>query len=145
MLLLFIAIISTHPTGVRTVKATPCDVIDVRLAIGMSTILQFDEEPSLTFHADDQHFLLKNHENAKRSIAIIPSMKESDVRPLFQNRETAPGGAVLADALDRAYRTNLFVFFKSSTRLMFRLRFVEKSAADYVLKVNQVYAKGCAL
>ncbi len=139
-------VITALPSGVRTVEATPCEVVDVKLSVGMSTLLQFDSEPSLTFHADDQHFILKADPSAKRSIAIIPNIKEQEVRRLFTSEnEKWPSSRSIAEALDRAYRTNLFVFFKSSTRLMFRLRFVDKAEADYVLRVKEVYRKGCSL
>jgi hypothetical protein len=62
-----------------------------------------------------------------------------------ESERSFPGGQALAEALDRVYRTNLFVFFKGSTRLMFRLRFVEKNQADYVLRVKQIFQKGCSL
>jgi len=145
MIVLMILALTALPSGVRTVEATPCEVIDVKLSTGMSTLLQFDDEPSLTFHADDQHFLLKADASAKRSIAIIPNIKEQEVRRLFPDSDRWPSSRAIAEALDRSYRTNLFVFFKSSTRLMFRLRFVDKPDADYVLKIKQVFGKGCSL
>ncbi len=114
--------------------------------MGMSTLLQFDDEPQLTFHADDQRFLIKSHESAKRTLIIMPRIKETDFRQLFSSETNAyPSGKVIADALDRNFRTNLFVFFRGNRRLMFRLRFVEKAEADYVLRVKEIFAKGCAL
>jgi len=142
-MIFFALILNISDIGVRRVEATACKVVDVRLSVGMSTLLEFDQEPTLTFHADDQHFSLKNSESAKRSLAIIPNIREQDVRSLFPNTDFPPGGAILADALDRTYRTNLFVFFKGSGRLMFQLRFVDKSKADYVLKIKQVFRKDC--
>jgi len=144
MILVALALIINLPSGVRAIEATSCEIVDVRLSPGMSTILQFDEEPNLTFHADDQHFIIKTDPAAKRSLAIIPNIKEQEVRRLFQTEsESWPSSRAIAEALDRAYRTNLFVFFKSQNRLLFRLRFVDKSEADYVLRIRQVYRKGC--
>lgn len=144
MIWITLALIINLPSGVRAIEATSCEIVDVRLSPGMSTILQFDEEPNLTFHADDQHFIVKTDPAAKRSLAIIPNVKEQEVRRLFHAESEAwPSSRAIAEALDRAYRTNLFVFFKSQNRLLFRLRFVDKSEADYVLRIRQVYRKGC--
>ena len=144
MIWIAFSLILNLPNGVRTIEATSCEIIDVRLSPGMSTLLQFDEEPNLTFHADDQHFLVKADATAKRSLAIIPNIKEQEVKRLFNlDSETWPSSRAIAEALDRAYRTNLFVFFKSQNRLLFRLRFVDKAEADYVLKIKQTYRKGC--
>jgi hypothetical protein len=144
MIWIAFSLIMSLPSGVRTIEATSCEIIDVRLSPGMSTILQFDEEPNLTFHADDQHFIVKADPTAKRSLAIIPNIKEQEVRRLFNSdSDSWPSSKAIAEALDKAYQTNLFVFFKSQNRLLFRLRFVDKSAADYVLRIRQIYRKGC--
>ncbi len=146
-MLLLLFLLANHPSGVRTIQANPCDIVDVKLSVGQSTLLQFDEEPTLTFHADDTHFLLKNHDAAKRTLAIIPVIRDQDIQKVFGEigPPRVPVGKAFSDALDRHYRTNLFVFLKSSSRLMFRLRLVEKSASDYVLRIKQVYRKGCSL
>lgn len=144
MIWIALSITLAMPSGVRAIEASSCDIVDVRLSPGMSTILQFDEEPNLTFHADDQHFIVKTDPAAKRSLAIIPNIKEAEVKRLFpSDSEGWPSSRAIAEALDKAYRTNLFVFFKSQNRLLFRLRFVDKSEADYVLRIRQIYRKGC--
>jgi len=139
IVLLFAVQLVTAPGGVRIVNASPCDVTDVNLSLGMSALLQFDTDPTLTFHADEEHFLVKSSESAKRTIAIIPHIKESELRQISSSESRLP----TAGELDRALRTNLFVFFKSGSRLIFRLRFVEKDRADYVLRIRQVVKKGC--
>jgi len=146
-MLLLLFLLSNHLSGVRTIQASPCDIVDVKLSVGQSTLLQFDEEPTLTFHADDQHFLLKNHESAKRSLAIIPVIRDQDIQRIFgdTSSQRVPVGKAFSESLDRHYRTNLFVFLKSSSRLMFRLRLVEKSESDFVVRIKQVYRKGCGL
>lgn len=125
------------PGGVRIVNASPCDVIDVNLSLGMSALLQFDTDPTLTFHADEDHFLVRSSDSAKRTIAIIPHVKETELRQISESRIPS------ASELDRTFRTNLFVFFKSGSRLIFRLRFVEKDRADYVLRIRQIVKRGC--
>jgi len=139
-------LVAAHGGGVRKVDATPCDVVDVNLSLGMSVLLQFDSDPSLTFHADEEHFLVRTTDSAKRTIAIIPHVKEEELRKLFRSEGgefLLPSQNQVAAVLDKSLRTNLFVFFKNSTRLMFRLRFVEKDRADYVVRVRQTYKKGC--
>ncbi len=131
--------------GVRVVKATSCDIIDVHVSLGMSVLLQFDSTPSLTFHADEEHFLVRSSDSAKRTLAIIPHVKEEELRRLTRQDEALPSGASLSKLLDRIFRTNLFVFFKNSSRLLFRFKFVEKERADYVLRIKQIYRKGCEL
>ena len=83
MITLFILLISIPLNGVRVIEASACDVTDVKLSAGLSTLLQFDEEPKLSFHADPEHFLLKTDEAAKRSLAIIPHIKDQDLKQLI--------------------------------------------------------------
>ena len=61
------ALLVTNPGGVRVINASPCDVVDVNLSLGMSALLQFDTDPTLTFHADEDHFLVRSSESAKRT------------------------------------------------------------------------------
>lgn len=136
------AVIISAPGGVRAVSASPCDVIDVNLSLGMSALLQFDTDPTLTFHADEDHFLVRSSDSAKRTIAVIPHIKENELRQITHG-DSGDSRLPSASELDRTFRTNLFVFFKGGSRLIFRLRFVEKDRADYVVRVRQSVKKGC--
>src|SRR5690554_6716780 len=107
------------PVGVREVEATSCEVIRVNLAMGMTTQIVFEQSPTLTLHADEQHFKIRTNEDAERSIAIIPQVENSTISRLFpQGQEDAgpaiPSQQALAGRLDETLRTNLFVFFKNS-------------------------------
>ena len=139
-------LVSANTPGVRVVDTSPCDVVDIYLSLGMSVLLQFDSDPTLTFHADEEHFIVRSSESAKRTIAIIPHVKEEEIRKLFRSENEEfhlPSTALVASTLDKTLRTNLFVFFKNSTRFIFRLRFVEKEKADYVVRIRQTFKKGC--
>lgn len=132
------------PDGVRHIKATPCDVVDIRLSLGMSTLLQFDLAPSLSFHADEKHFDIRSTDSAKRVLAIIPKISSGELEKILGSHETASPGFI-AKRLDEYFRTNLFVFFKDSSRLIFRLRFTSKDKADYVVHIQQIFKEGCVL
>jgi len=138
-------LIAAHPNGVRNVEATSCDVIRINVSLGMTTVLDLTQvgEPTVTLHTDEERFILRTHENAKRSIAILPQVSEQEVRMLSRNSNQVLSGRALANTLDRTFRTNLFVFFKSNARLIFQLRFVEKTRADYVVRIKQSYKKEC--
>ncbi|MDB5038596.1 MAG: hypothetical protein JWQ35_2124 [Bacteriovoracaceae bacterium] len=146
--LAFLFLISL-PRGVREVTATSCEVIRLNVALGMTSQLIFDEPPTLTLHADEEHFKVKTTPEAKRSIAIIPFVDSATLAQLFQSRREEnviiPSPRVLAERLDAAYHTNLFVFFKNSNQLMFELRFVEKPKVDFILNVRQAFRKDCQL
>lgn len=132
-------------TGVREIKATGCDIVRVNVSLGMTTVLDLADvgEPTLTLHADEEHFILKTHENAKRSIAILPQVTEQDLRKIFSQEGYSQAEPQLSQGLDKAFRTNLFVFFKNNQRLMFQLRFVPKTKADYVLRIRPEFKGGC--
>lgn len=132
-------------TGVREVKATGCDIVRVNVSLGMTTVLDLADvgEPTLTLHADEEHFILKTHENAKRSIAILPQVTEQDLRKIFSQENYSKAEPQLSQSLDKVFRTNLFVFFKNNQRLMFQLRFVPKANADYVLRIRPEFKGGC--
>lgn len=135
-------------TGVREVKATGCDIIRVNVSLGMTTVLDLADvgEPTVTLHADEEHFILRTHENAKRSIAVLPQVTEADLRKILNDQDqSSKSDSQLASGLDRAFRTNLFVFFKNNQRLMFQLRFVQKSKADYVLRIRPEFKGTCRI
>ncbi len=138
------------PIGVREVKATSCQVIPVYLSPGLTTQLIFEQAPVLSLHADDQHFKVHTNEAAPRSIAIIPNIDSQTVSQLFPQQSpgstpTIPSSRELVKKLDQNLRTNLFVFFKRSNQLMFELKFVEKSKADYIIHIKQTFSQECVL
>lgn len=145
--MLFGLIVAASSDGVRHIKATPCDVVDVHLSLGMSTLLQFDLPPTLSFHADEERFDIKTTDSAKRVIAIIPKISSGELERILSTDPSQMSATpkVIARKLDEYFRTNLFVFFKDSTRLIFRLRFTTKDEADYVVHIQQVFKEGCVL
>lgn len=131
--------------GVRKVSATPCEVVDVRVALGQSTLLEFEMPPQMSFHADKEHFEIQSTDSANRVLAIIPKVSSSEIQNLIAGGASASTPRALAKLLDEYFKTNLFVFFKNSSRLIFRLRFSTKDEADYVVSVKQIFKEGCAL
>jgi hypothetical protein len=114
----------------------------------MTTVLDFARvgEPRVTLHADPTHFILQSDESAKRSLAIIPTVTDQVIQRLFTDSNgefSNPNQVQLARRLDENLKTNLFVFFPSGVRMMFELRFVEKSKADYVLAIQYKAKGGC--
>lgn len=133
-------------SGVREVRASACDVIPVRLSLGITTQLIFDRKPSLSLLADQKHFKIESAPTVPRSLAIIPQFESNELEALSQSQEaTVPSKKVLAQRLDLHFRTNLFVFFSQSGQLMFELRFVPPENADYVLKIREEFSQECQL
>jgi len=131
--------------GVREVEATSCDVIRVNLGLGMTTQIVLEQEPEVTLFADKKHFKVNTNSSAPRSLAIIPFISSNEVDVFRNEAGRLPEEKSLAAALDKSFKTNLFVFFKNNNQLMFELRFVEKSRADYILKVKQIFKESCVL
>ncbi|MCB0390902.1 MAG: hypothetical protein KDD58_06420 [Bdellovibrionales bacterium] len=131
--------------SVREVNNTSCDVIPIRLGLGVTTQLIFEQEPKVTLYADKAHFKISTNELSPRSLAIIPFIEKSEIENFRNSKGDIPGNEYLAKMFDKSFRTNLFVFFKNNNQLMFELRFVEKKQADYIVKVNQKFDKGCLL
>ena len=144
MNLILFALILAHDSGVREITATPCDVVKVNVALGMSTVLDLSDvgEPTLTLVADETHYHIKTHENARRSIAILPAIQSDEIQRLTSSSGNSNPSAV-ALLLDQTFQTNLFVYFKSNTRMIFQLRWVEKPKVDYVVKVRQTFRREC--
>lgn len=140
-----IVISATNSGGVREIKATACDISRINVGVGMTTQIVFDSEPTMTLMADQQHFLVQGSKGAKRSIAIIPRIDPGEIKALWPDSMRLPTMAETIAAVDRAFRTNLFVFFNNSRQLMFELRFVEKPKVDFVVRVQEVFKKGCPL
>src|SRR4051812_6982329 len=94
------------PIGVREVKATSCEVIQLNVALGMTSQIVFEEPPTLTLHADEQHFKIRANKDAPRSIAIIPYVDPQAVSQLFHSESggapVIPSGFALAKKLDEA-------------------------------------------
>lgn len=144
--MLFFLILGDLPEGVRDVTATSCQVVRVNLALRMTTQIVFEQPPSLTLHADEQHFKIRTNEEAKRSIAIIPHIESSTIEQVTSGSQAQNlSQKELAKRLDEALRTNLFVFFNRSNQLMFELRFVEKDKADYIVNVKQDFNQECKI
>ncbi len=131
--------------GVRQVSSTSCDAIRVNLGLGMTTQIVFEQEPKVTLYADKTHFKINTNSTSPRSLAVIPFVDMNELNHFRDAKGKLPAAGLLAGHLDKSFRTNLFVFFENNNQLMFELRFVEKSKADYVLKVNQVYNRDCSL
>lgn len=131
--------------GVREVEATSCDVIRVNVGLGMTTQIVLEQEPEVTLFADKKHFKVNTNSSAPRSLAIIPFVDSNEIEVFRNSSGHLPGPKDLATALDKSFKTNLFVFFKNQNQLMFEMRFVEKAKADYILKVKQVFRENCVL
>jgi len=133
--------------GVREVRATSCDIVRINLALGMTTQLMFETAPTMTLHADEEHFKIRSSADAKRSIAIVPFVDQATIAQLTGQHVNglSLSPALFAKKLDEALRTNLFVFFKNGSQFMFEMRFVEKSKADYIVSVRQSFTKDCLL
>lgn len=133
------------PSGVRRVSSTSCKAVPVRLALGMTTQIVLDQEPKVTLFADQRHFKIVTNPTSPRSLAVIPVVEPQEL-DAFRGRDgNLPGPAALANALNRSFKTNLFVFFDNNNQLMFDLNFVEKARADYILKVSEIFDGSCEL
>lgn len=99
----------------------------------------------MTLFADKKHFKVITNASSPRSLAIIPVIESTELDVFRDPKGNIPAPAALASALDRNFKTNLFVFFDNNNQLMFDLQFVEKQKADYILKVSQVFNGGCEL
>lgn len=130
---------------VRTVSSSSCQVIHVNLALDLTTQIVLEQEPKVTLYADKKHFKVITNASSPRSLAIIPVVESTELDLLRNPKGGLPAPPALASALDRSFKTNLFVFFDNNNQLMFELRFVEKEKADYILKVTQVFSGGCEL
>ena len=130
---------------VRSVSKSSCQVIQVHTAIDMTTQIILEQEPKTTLYADKKHFKVITNATSPRSLAIIPVVESTELDVFRNVKGGLPSPAELASALDRSFKTNLFVFFDNNNQLMFELRFVEKEKADYILKVTQVFNGDCEL
>ena len=137
--------ISFAASRVRTVSSSSCQVIPVNLSLDMTTQIVLEQEPKVTLYADKKHFKVITNASSPRSLAIIPVVESTELDLFHNPKGGLPAPAALASALDRSFKTNLFVFFDNNNQLMFELRFVEKEKADYILKVTQVFGGGCEL
>lgn len=131
--------------GIRVVESTSCEVIPVNLGLGMSTQIILEQEPKATLYADKKHFKIDTNKLSPRSLAIIPAFTSQDLDVFKDSQGNFPSSSQLAKNINDNFKTNLFVYFKNNNQLMFQLRFVEKQKADYILKVKQVFNKGCNL
>ncbi len=132
-------------SGMRVVTSTSCDPIRVNLGLGMTTQIVLEQKPKVTLHADKRHFKIHTTEHSSRSIAIIPFVESNELNAFRNGQGKLPSPKALAELLDKSFKTNLFVYFENDNQLMFDLRFVEKSKADYLVKVRQTFNERCVL
>lgn len=130
--------------AVRFVKASSCEATSVKLAVGMSTQIIFEEAPILTYNGDEQTFSVRTTEEIPRSVVLKPNISPDTVAQLVNSHQGRSSKSVAA-GLNQTYSTNLFVFFKNSNQLLFKLELVDKSAADNIIRVKQEFRKDCNL
>lgn len=145
LLFVFVPIFAFGKSGVREISSSSCDIIHVNLGLGMTTQIMLDQEPKVTLYADKTHFKINTTPVAPRSISIIPFVDPAELNVFRDSRGKLPSQKALAIALDKSFKTNLFIFFDNDNQLMFELHFVEKKKADYLLKVKQTFKKDCVL
>jgi hypothetical protein len=149
LLIVLISAISIPPANaavaLRKVSSSSCQIIPVHLSVGMTTQIVLDQEPKATLYADKKHFKIVTNSTSPRSLAVIPVIEGSDLDPFRDARGALPSPTALATALNKNFKTNLFVFFDNNNQLMFELRFTDKNSADYILKVNEVFNGDCNL
>ena len=133
-----------HPQGVREIEATSCDVVSIRVGLGMVTQLVFDSAPTQTLSATDTKFSISSHADAPRSIAITTTITQEAVARAMKDNGIAVASDMLKQ-LDRTYSTNLFVLFKADNQLQFRLHIVSADQSDSIVKIRQVFRKDCRL
>jgi hypothetical protein len=132
-------------SGVRKTTSSSCDIIRVNLGLGMTTQIVLDQEPKVTLYADKTHFKINTTPVSPRSVSIIPFVDPAELNVFRDVHGKLPSPKNLAMALDKSFKTNLFIFFDNDNQLMFELHFVEKKKADYLLKVRQTFKKDCVL
>lgn len=145
ILFFFIPVFAVEKSGVRETSNTSCEIIRVNLGLGMTTQIILDQAPKVTLYADKKHIKINTTPVSPRSVSIIPFVEPSELNVFRDSKGRLPSPKVLASALDKSFKTNLFIFFDNNNQLMFELRFVEKRKADYLLKVKQVFKKDCVL
>jgi hypothetical protein len=143
-LILSSLILVSSSQGLREVKATSCDVVDIRLAVGQVTQLVFETAPVQTLFASEQLYKITSSPEAPRSVAIIPTISPDSIGDSM-NQQGIKSVKEMMNMLDKTYSTNLFVFFKGENQLQFRLRLVAKGEADAIVKVIQTFRKNCSL
>ena len=133
---------TTHAgSRLREVTGTSCKAISIKVGVGLTTQVVFEQEPKTTLLADQSHFKIVTNGSAKRSIAIIPTLAANELEALGA---AGPTNTFVA-ALNGSLKTNLFVFFDSQNQLMIELSFAAKDSADYLVKVTQRFDERCAL
>jgi hypothetical protein len=131
--------------ALRKITSTSCESIPVHVGLDMTTQIVFEQEPKVTLYADKKHFKIVTNPSSNRSLAIIPVIETTELDALRDSKGQLPAPANLAAALDRSFKTNLFVFFDHNNQLVFQLHFVDKSKADQILKVTQTFNGDCVL
>jgi hypothetical protein len=131
--------------ALRKIESTSCRAIPVRVGLDMTTQIVFEQEPKTTLYADRKHFKIVTNSSSNRSLAIIPVVEPSELDAFRDSKGRLPSPDALASALDRSFKTNLFVFFDHGNQLTFQLHFVDKNKADQILKVKQIFDGDCVL
>ncbi len=134
-----------HQNAIREVSASSCEIIEVNLALGMTTQIVLEQKPEATLYTNQTRFQISSNDSAPRSLALIPQLSAAEASQFNGANGKMPGGRQLMDLLNKSFATNLFVFFKNNNQLTFHLRFVTKESADYILKVKQTFPRDCAL
>jgi hypothetical protein len=132
-------------TAVRRVSSDSCKMIPVKVALGRTTQIVLEQTPKSTLFADKKHFKIVTDPSSPRSLAIIPLIDNNDLSLFGMTGGSLRSPTALVSALNKSFKTNLFVFFDQSNQLMFELQFVEKDRADNILKVTQVFNGECDL
>ncbi len=135
---------SSH-RAVRQVTSSSCQVIPVKVGIGRTTQVVLEQAPKTTLHADKKHFKIISDPSSPRSLAIIPTIDGTDLEMLRIPERTLRSPPALAAALNKSFKTNLFVFFEHNNQLIFEIQIVEKDRADNILKVTQTFNSECEL
>jgi len=133
-----------HAQGVREVEATSCDVVNIRVGLGMVTQLVFETSPTQTLAANDTKFSVSSHADAPRSVALTTTITQEAVSRAMKDNGIASASEMIRQ-LNQTYATNLFVLFKADNQLQFKLHIVPADQSDSIVKVKQVFRKDCRL
>lgn len=133
-------------SGLREVKATACEIIPIKVAVGMTTQLIFEEEPKLTLFAEEKRYQIASNPQAPRSIAIIPRFSPEDIeRAAIRSSQRSLSDKEVSKLLNEAFKTNLFVFFERQDQFLLSLQIVPKSQSDLIVKVHRKFSEDCVL
>ncbi len=133
-----------HPQGLRQVEASSCDIVAIRVGLGMVTQLVFETIPIQTLTATDTKFSISSNAEAPRSVAIISTISQEAIAEAMRENNISSSRQMIQQ-LDHTYATNLFVLFKGGNQLQFKLHLVGSTEGDSLVKIKQVFRKDCPL